>query len=66
MKKNPRLGPEGFYVDENGKKQDADIHEEMLGGSSKEHQDRLAWTRAFAKKMGMSKEAIDSLYRYRK
>lgn len=62
---NRKLGPELFYIDENGKKADASLHEEMLAGTPKQRMDRLKRTRAFAKKMGLSQEAINSLYRYR-
>ncbi len=59
-------GQELFYVDKNGKKQDASLHKEMLN-ISPEGEDRvLAATRSRTKQLGMDPRVNFYLRRYRK
>lgn len=63
MKKEPKLGPELFYVDANGKKADADLHSEMLELDPETEASRYAATKARLKKTyGWSDDVIDAGY----
>ena len=54
MKKGESKTGELFYVDKNGKKQDAAFHDEMLNGISSEGHERvLSSTRSRTKQLGM-------------
>lgn len=64
--KNPKLGPELYSLDKDGKKADAHLHDEMLSGSAKDEFERLKLARAGAKSRGLSQEHINILYRQRK
>jgi hypothetical protein len=54
------LGGEGFYVDADGNKQDADIHEAILAvGDSPEY---IAASRKAGKEIGFSEEILTAVY----
>ena len=59
MNKNPRVtGNELYYLDENGKKQDADIHNEILDNPAADRKARQV-SRELLLAMGLSEETID-------
>lgn len=52
-------GTEMYYIDENGKKQDAALHEPILAVTPKEVLDD---TKALAREMGFTEKEIIELY----
>ena len=57
------MGNELFYLDANGKKQDAALHEEMLANDNPKDRDIA---RKIAKQAGLTDEQLDRLYPYSK
>ena len=61
-KKPEKEGGEFFYLDENGKKSDAALHEEMLNIGPEAEARLLNEARQRAREGGMSEEVIRDLY----
>jgi hypothetical protein len=57
---SPLSGCEGFYLDDDGNKQDADIHEDILSvGDSSAYK---AASRKVGQNIGISEDILDQIY----